>query len=388
MLTALAVSGYRSLRDLVVPLAPVTVVSGPNGAGKSSLYRALRLLAAAGRGEAAATLAAEGGMGAALWAGPERFSRAMLAGEAPVQGGPRKGPVRLMAGFASDTLGYAVDLGLPKPGDAFALDPQVKAEAAWTGPVLARRGLIAHRRGPRAEARGEDGRMAETARHLQPWEGMLSHALDASRAPELLALRERMAGWRFYDHLRADPEAPARRPCVPTRTFALAPDGADLAAAVATIFDIGDGAAFDEAVADAFDGAAARPEESGAGLTMAMRQPGMLRPLAAPELSEGTLRFLLLAAALLTPRPPELIVLNEPETSLHPALVGPLARLILRATEAAQVVVVTHDDTLATALGAAPGSVHLALEKRLGETLLAGEDDCDLDPPPWAWPAR
>ena len=49
-----------------------------------------------------------------------------------------------------------------------------------------------------------------------------------------------------------------------------------------------------------------------------MRQHGLLRLLRAAELSDGTLRYLLLVAALLTPRPPPLLVLNEPETSLHP----------------------------------------------------------------------
>ena len=44
MILTLAVSGYRSLRDLVIPLGPLNVVTGPNGSGKSSLYRALRLL--------------------------------------------------------------------------------------------------------------------------------------------------------------------------------------------------------------------------------------------------------------------------------------------------------------------------------------------------------
>ena len=41
---------------------------------------------------------------------------------------------------------------------------------------------------------------------------------------------------------------------------------------------------------------------------------GLLRPLRGAELSDGTLRYLLWVAALLTPRPPELLVLNEPET--------------------------------------------------------------------------
>jgi predicted ATPase len=55
---------------------------------------------------------------------------------------------------------------------------------------------------------------------------------------------------------------------------------------------------------------------------------GMHRPLEAHELSDGTLRYLCLVAALLSPRPPQLLALDEPETSLHPDLLGPLAEQI------------------------------------------------------------
>lgn len=51
MVFTVAVSGYRSLRDLVLPLGRVTVVTGANGGGTSSLYRALRLLVVCGRDE-------------------------------------------------------------------------------------------------------------------------------------------------------------------------------------------------------------------------------------------------------------------------------------------------------------------------------------------------
>ncbi|WP_435185463.1 AAA family ATPase, partial [Amycolatopsis thermoflava] len=71
MLTTLAVENYRSLRDLVLPLSRLTVVTGVNGTGKSNLYRALRLLADAGRNGAVAALAREGGLPSTLWAGPE-----------------------------------------------------------------------------------------------------------------------------------------------------------------------------------------------------------------------------------------------------------------------------------------------------------------------------
>ena len=101
MLHTLAISGYRSIRDLVVPLERLTVITGPNGSGKSSFYRALRLLADVAQGQAIAALAAEGGLRSTLWAGPEVISRAMRKGEAEVQGTRRNAPVALRLGFAS-----------------------------------------------------------------------------------------------------------------------------------------------------------------------------------------------------------------------------------------------------------------------------------------------
>ena len=46
MLTAVAIANYRSLRDLVIPLKNLNIVTGANGSGKSNVYRALRLLGA------------------------------------------------------------------------------------------------------------------------------------------------------------------------------------------------------------------------------------------------------------------------------------------------------------------------------------------------------
>jgi len=104
-----------------------------------------------------------------------------------------------------------------------------------------------------------------------------------------------------------------------------------------------------------------------------MRQHGLLRPLLASELSDGRLGYLLLIAALLSPRPPALMILNEPETSLHPDLLPALAGLIATAAERAQVVVVSHSRPLLRAteavareispeLGAAVGTVALGKE--------------------------
>src|ERR1700756_5690216 len=98
VIATLAVENYRSLRSLIVPLAPLTVVTGANGAGKSSLYRALRLLADAARNGAVAALAREGGLPSTLWAGPETTGRAVKEGAYPVQGTPHTRRVALRLG--------------------------------------------------------------------------------------------------------------------------------------------------------------------------------------------------------------------------------------------------------------------------------------------------
>src|SRR5215467_10453004 len=114
MLSLLAISNYRSLRKLIVPLHRLNVVTGANGSGKSNLYRALRLLADTAQGRVVPSLAREGGLQSTLWAGPESISRSVRLGDHPVQGTPRKNVVSLRLGFASDEFGYLIDLGLPK----------------------------------------------------------------------------------------------------------------------------------------------------------------------------------------------------------------------------------------------------------------------------------
>jgi predicted ATPase len=386
MLQTLAIANYRSIRSLVVPLARLNVVTGPNGSGKSNLYRALRLLAETAQGGVVAAVAREGGLESTYWAGPETISRAMRQGRAPIQGGPRQGPLRLRLGFAGEQLGYAIALGLPVPSSsAFAHDPEVKREAIWAAPRLRPASLLVDRDG--ALVRVRDGRAWTVAvKDLDVFDTLFTRLAGAPSTPEVLALREAIRGWRFYDHFRTDAEAPARQPQLATRTPILHHDGRDLAAALQTILEIGDAGALRHAVADAFPGArVAIVPRDGGRLAVELVQEGLLRPLAGAELSDGTLRYLLLMAALLTPRPPELMVVNEPETSLHPDLLPALARLIGRASRDTQVWVVSHASRLVAALEREAGCQRVELEKALGETRLVGQGP--LDAPPWDWPS-
>src|SRR5258708_31156441 len=133
MITKVAISGYRSLRDVRIALGSLTVVTGANGSGKSSLYRALRLLADVAQGRIIQSLAAEGGLQSTLWSGPESFGRSVKRGAHPVQGTARRNRVALKLGFAGDDYGYAIDLGLPLPsGSQFSRRPEIKTESQWT----------------------------------------------------------------------------------------------------------------------------------------------------------------------------------------------------------------------------------------------------------------
>lgn len=387
MLSTLAVSGYRSLRELVLPLQQLNLVTGSNGSGKSNLYRALRLLAEAGQGRVIPSLAREGGLQSTLWAGPPMFSRSVLRGEHPVQGTTRKTPVALKLGFAGDDFGYAIDLGLPSPSSsAFAHDPEIKRECIWSGELLRPSTLLVDRRGPLVRSRGEDSEWAVVTHQLSTFDTMMTHCADPRNTPEMLMLREHIRGWRFYDQLRTDAGAPARVPQIGTHTPVLADDGADLAAAIRTIAEIGDAAALSESISDAFPGSSVSVSNSDGWFEVEMQQHGLLRPLKAAELSDGTLRYLLWVAALLTPRPPGLLVLNEPETSLHPDLLPALARLIARAADRSQVFVVSHATGLIDALQPLPECHSIMLHKTFGETKVAETDESSR--PRWQWPVR
>ena len=361
------VTGYRSVRDVRLRLRQINVLTGPNASGKSNLYNSVFLLAKAAQGGFARVIADEGGMPSVLWAG-ERKGRSISSS--------RLEPVRMGLGVKTDTFNYDLVCGLPKPyRSAFDLDPEVKEERVWMEGPRGMKVTFFERNSERAWILDREERLADYSGELLPTESVLSQLREPHLYPELSALRAEMNQWRFYHHFRTDHESPLRHPQVGVRTPVLGHDGRDLAAALQTIIEIGQEEDLHDAIRSAFPGASLEidhDDESGM-FAVLLRMPGLKRPLRARELSDGTLRYLCLLAALLSPRPPALLALNEPETSLHPDLYEPLARAMVNAARNSQLWVVTHSQRLAELVEQYSGEEPVRLELSGGETKVMGQ---------------
>lgn len=362
-LSAVEITGYRSIRKIRFPVRQLTVLVGGNGVGKTNLYRSLELLQAAAHGTLADEIAREGGLASIFWAGGKNLSPD--GGFDPMYrtDGYRKGEenkLQLAASFADlgdgsfdPTYRLAVSFPPKQAVAAFPNEAQITAESLdWQqrGKAVS----LMERKNAMAWARDSGGRREQAHDDLLASETALA---ALSGRPEIALVRDSLVAWRFFHGFRTDAESALRRPSRAVTAPSLASDGSNLGAVLATLHHIrGDRIDLDRAVQDAFPNAELVIPEVGEFATFGMRYAEMPKRVFAPhELSDGTLQFLALAGALLSYRLPPFIALNEPENSLHPNLLPMLARLIVKAAERSQIWVVTHARDLADAIAAESG---------------------------------
>ncbi len=374
-LADLDIKGYRSVRAIRFPLRRLTVLQGGNGVGKTNLYRALELVQAAATGTLTMTLAREGGLASAMWAGERNLNE------------PRR--IALEVGLDTIVPGdehaafqprYAVEIGFgdSKYEAVFAEEPQIKSESL----VLPGRRPVTllERKGPAAWYRDDTGARRPLEQTLLASETALSELRGT--LPEIDAIRHMLSAWRFYHGFRTDRDSPLRRPALAITAPTLDADGGNLGAVLATLKHIrGDTTDLDAAVERAFPGARVDIPPPGRDASFAMIFPEMPNRRFGPaELSDGTLQFLALLGALFAYRPPPFIALNEPEASLHPDLLPALARAMARAAERTQVWVVTHSGLLADAIADETGTAPHTVVRRNGSTWLDGLSEIGIFP--------
>jgi predicted ATPase len=157
--------------------------------------------------------------------------------------------------------------------------------------------------------------------------------------------------WGVYHDLRVDRDSAVRRDAVARSEKRVEPDGDNLINVLHTLYttdrnfrDDIDGA-MNAAFGDQFEELNFPPTADGR-IQLRLRWKSLKREQSAADLSDGTLRFLYLLAILASPEPSPLIAIDEPETGLHPSMLGIIADFAIQAAERSQVILTTHSPAM------------------------------------------
>jgi predicted ATPase len=364
-LSTLCVQNYRSLVDIRLALRDLMVVIGPNGVGKTALLEVLQLLQRGSQQELNGFLESQGGFQAVLnhQKGLGESPRLEVKLEVDVQSEQSSAPMNYSFELVGKQVGYVIDLERlewqydPRAENPFRYidahyDRLYYADPAGTGMVRP----------------DWDYTRLELA---------LAQVPKMYRQPE--ALRSMLASTRHYSFLDVSPRAVVRLPQSLTPATRPGPNGENLYSALhnlrASHYDTYEriAALLQQGFPDF--GRIEFPVVGAGQVTLAWYDRGDKEPFYPNQLSEGTLRFLWLITTLLAPPSPAVVLLDEPEVSLHPELLKLLAALLQDASQSGQIVVATHSPDLIRWLQ--PEEVLIA-EKEEGRTRLTWADELDL----------
>jgi predicted ATPase len=302
-LKSVDVEGFTSIRSVTLRLHDLNVLVGANGAGKSNFIRALGLLGRIVDGELGLFVGLSGGANALLNA-DKRTSRL----------------IRL--GVESDGGQYAAEL-VRAAGDALIFSD----ETIWPQGTSV----------PTSLGRGHRETALTTSEPL--W------------VPGAAPLVETLRGCRVFHFHDTSSAAPVKQQGYIADNLALHPDAGNLAAVMLLLRD-GDRARYQrivrtiKQVAPFFRDFVLEPEVASERVQLRWRQEGIDTVFPADALSDGTLRFICLAALLGQVDLPGLIILDEPELGLHPFAIVQLAEMLRTASRESQVLLATQSVTL------------------------------------------
>ncbi len=344
----LHVQGYRSLKDVVWEPGALNVIIGPNGSGKSNLLRSLELLSISARGGLGKLVRRSGGLLAVLWDGAAEGIRfALNAGILKTH---------------DDSLSYLLEMAPVGLGvsyriekEALMFDPETTSSEQWPWPLES---ALLDRSSSRATILNEgESQRVELVGALRDEETVLSQlAGPFERNLVVGTFGAVLADWYIYHDIRVDTEAPLRLPAIARTETKLDGDGQNLIPVLHTLYtgerdfkkDVD--AAMRAAFGDDYD-ELVFPPAADQRVQLRVRWKSLRREQSAADLSDGTLRFLFLIAALASPMPPNLIAIDEPETGLHPSMLPIVAEYAVDASRRTQVILTTHSPQFLDAFG-------------------------------------
>ena len=338
LIRRLKISGMLSFgpRGIDLPMEPLNVLIGPNGSGKSNFIEALALLQAAPR-DLSAPVKRMGGISEWLWKGDDAPGTATIDVEVTVP--DEEMPLRHVLEITEHSERFLVVDERIENAKPYPNRPDVYFYYRFQkgNPVINDSG--GERRGLRRDT-------------VRPEESILSQRDDPDHYPKLHWLQQKYQGIRLYRNWDFGPDAGLRQsPRADQPSTFLTERGENLALLLSKLR--GDSRqAFVKSLQQLYDGVEDFQVEVGGGradLFVVERGAGA-RYIPASRLSDGTLRYMALAAVLLDPEPPPLVVIEEPELGLHPDVVLCIGEMLIQAAERTQLVVTTHSRVLVNAL--------------------------------------
>jgi predicted ATPase len=192
-----------------------------------------------------------------------------------------------------------------------------------------------------------------------------------------------LAEWRVYHDVDVSLAAPLRQPAIARSGKRVDADGQNLIPVLHTLYtgDRDFKNEIDSAMRAAFGNDYEElvfPPAADQRIQLRIRWRSLKREQSAADLSDGTLRFLILLTILATPSPPPLIAIDEPETGLHPSMLPIVAEYAVDAADRTQVFLTTHSPQFLDAFGDTKPTTTVAKWVD-GETVLKTVDGKELE---------
>jgi predicted ATPase len=365
----LAARGFRSLRNVSWEPGNLNALIGPNGSGKTNLVLLLKLIARSARGELGDFVLRAGGIAALLW--DRRAEELSLKLETKPDGAGRD--------RALQDWRYSLRL-VPRGREGFYQVQQENLKHLQSIDFLARGASSGQVLGDKREWI----RIKADADTFSPEETLLAACGGPfPRSRDVAAFQNDLAGWAIYDPLHADPDSKVREPIVARAASRVDEDGGNLINVLHTQYtgnrqfkkDLD--SAMRAAFGDEFE-ELVFPPAADQRIQLRVRWKSLESEVSAADLSAGTLRFLFLITLLAMPEPPPLIVIEEPERGLHPAMLPIVAEHAVDAALRTQVVFTTHSPSFLDAFGETRPTTTV-LESREGQTVMETLSEERLD---------